>query len=90
MVLIMGTPKRGTLILGNYHIGDYTEDYCRGSLEDGSFYNSCLPYWWLVANVGNMIPIWGFPKIRGTILGVLIIRTIIFWGLYWLFREITI
>ena len=27
--------------------------------------------------------IWGFPKIRGTILGVPIIRTIIYWGLYW-------
>ena len=26
---------------------------------------------------------WGFAKIRGTILGVPIIRTIIFWGLYW-------
>ena len=25
----------------------------------------------------------GVPKIRGTILGVPIIRTIIFWGLYW-------
>ena len=25
---------------------------------------------------------WGFPKIRGTILGVPIIRTIVFWGLY--------
>ena len=25
----------------------------------------------------------GFPKIRGTILGVHIIRTIVFWGLYW-------
>ena len=25
--------------------------------------------------------IWGFPKIRGTILGVPIIRTIVFWGL---------
>ena len=24
--------------------------------------------------------IWGFPKIRGTILGVPIIRTIVFWG----------
>ena len=28
-------------------------------------------------------PTWGFPKIRGTILGVPIIRTIVFWGLYW-------
>ena len=28
-------------------------------------------------------PIWWFPKIRGTFLGVSIIRTIIFWGLYW-------
>ena len=27
--------------------------------------------------------IWGLPKIRGTILGVPIIRTIVFWGLYW-------
>ena len=26
---------------------------------------------------------WGFPKIRGTLLGVPVIRTIIFWGLYW-------
>ena len=25
----------------------------------------------------------GVPKIRGTILGVLIIRIIVFWGLYW-------
>ena len=28
-------------------------------------------------------PTWGFPKIRGTILGVPIIRTIVFRGLYW-------
>ena len=36
--------------------------------------------------------IWGFPQIRGTILGVPIIRTIVFWGLYWgsLFWETTI
>ena len=27
--------------------------------------------------------IWGFPKIRGTILGILIIGIIVFWGLYW-------
>ena len=26
---------------------------------------------------------WGFPKFRGTILGVPIIRTIVYWGLYW-------
>ena len=26
---------------------------------------------------------WGFPRIRGTLLGVLIIRTIVYWGLYW-------
>ena len=29
------------------------------------------------------LAIWGFPKIRGTILGVPIIRIIVFWGLYW-------
>ena len=27
--------------------------------------------------------IWGFPKIRGTLFGVPIIRNITFWGLYW-------
>ena len=27
--------------------------------------------------------IWGFPKIRGTFLGVPIVRIIVFWGLYW-------
>ena len=26
---------------------------------------------------------WGFPKIRGTLLGVPVIRIIVFWGLYW-------
>ena len=28
-------------------------------------------------------PKWGFPKIRGTLLRVPIIRIIVFWGLYW-------
>ena len=27
--------------------------------------------------------IWGFPKIRGPLLGVLVIRTVVYWGLYW-------
>ena len=27
--------------------------------------------------------IWGFPKIRGTFLGAPLIRTIVFWRLYW-------
>ena len=27
--------------------------------------------------------IWGFPKIRGTFLAVPIVRTIVYWGLYW-------
>ena len=27
--------------------------------------------------------IWGFPEMKGTFLGVPIIRTVIFWGLYW-------
>ena len=26
---------------------------------------------------------WGFPKIEGTLLGVPIIRIIVYWGLYW-------
>ena len=35
---------------------------------------------------------WGFPKIRGTFLGVPIMRTVVFWGLSWvpLFCETTI
>ena len=31
----------------------------------------------------NWIPMWGFPKILGTFLGVSIIRTIVYLGLYW-------
>ena len=27
--------------------------------------------------------IWGFPQIRGTILEVPVISTIVYWGLYW-------
>ena len=34
----------------------------------------------LVPLIGD---IWGFPKIRGTLLEVPIIRTIVFWGLHW-------
>ena len=26
--------------------------------------------------------IWGFPKIRGALLGVAIIRIVVYWGLY--------
>ena len=29
------------------------------------------------------VTIWGFPKIRGTLLEIPIIRTVVFWGLYW-------
>ena len=27
--------------------------------------------------------IWGFANIRGTLLGVSIVRIVVFWGLYW-------
>ena len=33
-------------------------------------------------SIHRPVPIWGFPKIRGTILGVPIIRIIVYWGLY--------
>ena len=38
------------------------------------------------------VQIWEFPKIRGTVLGVPILRTIVFGALYWvpLFWETTI
>ena len=48
--------------------------------------NSILPY-------SKGLPIWGSPKIRDTILGVLITRIIVFWGPYWgplIFWETTI
>ena len=51
----------------------------------------CRPSCELVKNC-DLAGIWGFPKSRGTILGVPIIRIIVFWGLYWvpLFWEPTI
>ena len=33
--------------------------------------------------IGSYKAIWGFPKIRGTILGVPLIRTMVFCGLCW-------
>ena len=33
--------------------------------------------------IQKITPIWGFPKIRGTFIGVPIIRTVVFWGLFW-------
>ena len=32
---------------------------------------------------GILKPIWGFPKIRGTFLGAPLIRTLVYWALYW-------
>ena len=42
--------------------------------------------------LGGQEAIWGVAKIRGTSLGVFILRTIVFLGLYWvpLFWETTI
>ena len=37
----------------------------------------------LVLRLLNGVPTRGFPKIRGTMLGVPIIRIIVYWGLYW-------
>ena len=34
-------------------------------------------------HAGYIVGFWRFPKITGTILGVPIIRIVIFWGLYW-------
>ena len=36
-----------------------------------------------VCILGSTKLMWGFPIIRGTIMGVLIIRTVVFGGLYW-------
>ena len=36
-----------------------------------------------IVSPNKVLLIWGFPKIRGTILGVPRIRTTLFWGLYW-------
>ena len=49
-----------------------------------------LPKYWIVTNQlgalagarSSVNGIWGFPKIRGTILGGPMMRTIVYWGLY--------
>ena len=33
--------------------------------------------WWIEGDI------WGLPQIRGTFLGVPVISTIVYWGLYW-------
>ena len=34
-------------------------------------------------DAGDGLAKWGFPKIGGTLLGVPIIRILVFWGLHW-------
>ena len=36
-----------------------------------------------LSNSRIILIIWGFPIIRGTLLGLPILRIIVFWGLYW-------
>ena len=48
-------------------------------LQTKPFRNSCRE----ALSSRSKLNIWGFPKIRGTFLGVPIIRTIVYWGLYW-------
>ena len=38
--------------------------------------------WGSVSSLSDCFVLWGFPKIRGAILGVPRIRIIVFWGLY--------
>ena len=40
------------------------------------------PYILVVSILFSIIPIWGLPKIRGTFLGVPILRTLVFGALY--------
>ena len=55
-----------------------------GSDLTGSETFEMLRQWGLQeGNDTGFIGIWGFPKITGTILGTHIIRTIVFWGLFW-------
>ena len=42
---------------------------------------AAVPMW--EVSLTQRILKWGLPKIRSTFLGVPIIRTIVFWGLYW-------
>ena len=41
------------------------------------------PHILIVAISFSIIPIWGLSKIRGTFLGVPILRTVVFGALYW-------
>ena len=48
-------------------------------------YSSYRFYFWgqMLTSPFGAEGIWEFPKIRGTILGVPILRIIVYWGLYW-------
>ena len=35
------------------------------------------------ARSSSDVDMWVFPKIKGTFLGVPIMRTVVYWGLYW-------
>ena len=79
--IILGTQK-GTIILTTTHITPVYTLLYYSSFHSIFHYPSITP----VGDVdcrskGSGRGIWG-PQIRGTILGVPIIRTIVFWGLY--------
>ena len=54
----------------DYILGVPLKGLCRGSVE-------------VMSGLGIRVYGLGFPKIRGTILGVPIIRMIVFWDLHW-------
>ena len=85
--VIFGTMenKMGTTIAEIYHsrnllkIFELNYGKCCRTTKDVSTYKQHL-------HKGHESQTWGVPQTRGTVLEVPIIRTIVFWGLYWGFR----
>ena len=83
IILIMGTPQRVPLILGNPHILSILQ---LGSCEGvEAALSRCLTPSELASAEDGGSGIKGFPKIRNNFLGVPIIRNIVFGVFFWVF-----
>ena len=82
----MGSPNHHpALHPRRFLVAQLLENVAEGSVHDDQESDTCF-------NGLEDKPIWGVPKIGGTILGVPMKRIVIFWGLSWvpLFKETTI
>ena len=73
-------PRYNPFYPGNVQL-PFHYSYTLDQIHDRRYTKRSLPRQGPKTKVGTEI--WGFPKIRGTLLGIPTKRTLVHWGLYW-------